>query len=185
VKLIELDFSFKFECPTFEQMPFMKGIISILIMLCLACAVPAQTVKKISIGELENYIHASERPLVVNFWATWCAPCLHELPYFQETVRQYAGKNVELVLVSMDLPRGPEKKIEEFAARNALKGTLFWLNETNADVFCPRIDRKWDGSIPSTLFINRKTGYRKFVDRQLTAPQFRSEVQLLVSPSSN
>lgn len=162
----------------------MKGFLSILLLISIACSVPAQKVKKVSIGELENYIESSARPLVVNFWATWCAPCLHELPYFQETVRRYAGKNVELVLVSMDIPRGPEKKIEDFAIKNALKGTLFWLNETNADLFCPRIDDKWDGSIPSTLFINKKTGYRKFVNRQLTAPQFSSEVQKLVTQAA-
>ena len=161
----------------------MKGLLSIILLLGLALAVSAQTVKKVSINELEKYIQSSSRPLVINFWATWCAPCLHELPYFQETVKQFADKNVELVLVSMDLPRGPEKKIQDFAIQHALQGTLFWLNETNADLFCPKIDSRWDGSIPSTLFINQKTGYRKFIDRQLTAPQFRIEVQRLVSPA--
>ena len=161
----------------------MKGLLSILLLLVLGLAVAAQTVKKVSINELENYIQSGTRPMVINFWATWCAPCLHELPYFQQTVKQFADKNVELVLVSMDLPRGPEKKIENFAIQHALEGTLFWLNETNADVFCPKIDARWDGSIPSTLFINKKSGYRKFMNRQLTEPQFRAEIQLLVSPA--
>ncbi len=161
----------------------MKRFLSIIFLFGVFLSVPAQTVKKVSINELENYIQSSTRPLVVNFWATWCAPCLHELPYFQQTVRQYADKNVELVLVSMDLPRGPEKKIQDFAVQHALQGTIFWLNETNADLFCPKIDASWDGSIPSTLFINKKTGYRKFFDRQLTEPQFRTEVQRLVKPA--
>ena len=161
----------------------MKGLLSILLLLVLGLAVAAQTVKKVSINELENYIQSGTRPMVINFWATWCAPCLHELPYFQQTVKQFADKNVELVLVSMDLPRGPEKKIENFAIQHALQGTLFWLNETNADVFCPKIDARWDGSIPSTLFINKKSGYRKFMNRHLTEPQFRAEIQLLVSPA--
>ncbi len=162
----------------------MKGILPIILFLGFTLPAAAQSVKKVSISELENYIHASTRPLVINFWATWCAPCLHELPYFQETVKQFADKNVELVLVSMDLPRGPEKKIEDFAVQHALKGTIFWLNETNADLFCPKIDARWDGGIPSTLFINKQTNYRKFVDRQLTEPQFRSEVLKLVSPAT-
>ena len=162
----------------------MKRLLSIIFLLIIVSTVPAQTVRKVTIGELENYIQTSSRPLVINFWATWCAPCLHELPYFQETVRQFADQNVELVLVSMDLPRGPEKKIEQFAVQHALKGTLFWLNETNADVFCPKIDPRWDGSIPSTLFINKKNNYRKFFDRQLTEPQFRLEVQRLVGSAT-
>ena len=168
----------------FEWNLKMKRFLPFILLFVIAFKTPAQTVKKVTIGELENYIQTSSRPLVINFWATWCAPCLHELPYFQETVRQFADQNVELVLVSMDLPRGPEKKIEQFAAQHALKGTLFWLNETNADYFCPKIDPKWDGSIPSTLFINKKTNYRKFFYRQLTEPQFRTEVQRLVDTAA-
>ncbi|HUR11899.1 MAG TPA: TlpA disulfide reductase family protein [Flavitalea sp.] len=159
----------------------MKTFLSLLLLISIVPVAKTQIVKKVSIDALDNYIKASERPLVVNFYATWCAPCLHELPYFQQTTAKYASQNVELVLVSMDYTRTAAKKIQDFAIKNNLKGTLFWLDETNADVFCPRIDQKWDGGIPATLFLNARTGYRKFVDRQLTEPQFEQEVNRLVS----
>ena len=159
----------------------MKRLICLSLLFCIVVFAAAQTVRKVSINELDNYIQSSTRPLIVNFYATWCTPCLHELPYFQSTTAKYASQNVELVLVSMDYVKTAAKKVQGFVEKNKLKGTLFWLDETNADVFCPRIDPKWSGGIPATLFLNKSKGYRKFFERQLTEPQFELEVRKLVS----
>jgi len=159
----------------------MKFILFITGFLLLRITGITQPVQKVSIDQLDAYIQNTKKPLVVNFYASWCAPCLHELPYFQETIKQYSNENVELVLVSMDIKKNYPVKLNEFVKKNKLQGTLFWLNETNADVFCPRIDSKWDGGIPATLFINISSGYRKFFERQLTEKQFKGEVKLLVS----
>jgi hypothetical protein len=53
------------------------------------------------------------------------------------------------------------------------------LNETNADYFCPKIDPKWDGTLPSTLYVNNKTGYRAFFGRPMTDRQIELEVSKL------
>ena len=52
-----------------------------------------------------------------------------------------------------------------------------WLNETNADYFCPKVDKAWMGGIPSTLLVNRKTGYRKFFENQLKPEEFERELK--------
>jgi thiol-disulfide isomerase/thioredoxin len=139
-----------------------------------------QAVKKVKIGEIEELIQKSDHPVVVSFWATWCRPCIHEIPYMQETVKKYADKNVELVLVSLDFKESYPSAVESFVKKNRYEASFYWLNETNADQFCPKIDPKWDGSIPATLFVNNKTGYRKFYDRQLTPLQVEAEVKTQV-----
>ena len=158
----------------------MKSILLFSAFLLSGIAGRSQTAKQVSINELNSYIENSERPLVINFWATWCSPCLHELPYFVQTVKKYKGQHVELVLVNMDMKKNFPLKVNESIKRNQMQGTFFWLNETNADVFCPIIDPKWDGGIPATLFVNKSLGYRKFFERQLTERQFEAEVKLLV-----
>ena len=158
----------------------MKYILLYACFLWSTATIHGQTVKSVSISELESYIRNSNRPLVINFWATWCAPCLHELPYFQETIRKYQDQNVELVLVNMDLKKNFPAKVNESIRKNGIQGTLFWLNETDADTFCPIVDPKWDGGIPATLFVNKALGYRKFFERQLTDRQVEAEVKLLI-----
>jgi thiol-disulfide isomerase/thioredoxin len=158
----------------------MKGVLLAVFVLMSGLVGVAQVVKKVKIGEIEELIQKSDHPVVVSFWATWCLPCIHEIPYMQETVKKYAEKNVELVLVSLDFKESYPAVVESFVKKNRYEANFYWLNETNADQFCPKIDPKWDGSIPATLFVNNKTGYRKFYDRQLTPLQVEAEVKTQV-----
>ena len=138
--------------------------------------------KKISIGQLEQYITDSKTPLVINFWATFCKPCIEEMPYFIGNARR--RPDVELVFVSLDLPDFFPSKVTDFIRkRNFMKATHFWLNETNADTFCPRIDSSWEGAMPVTLFVS-KDKQRKFVGRPMTEAQVSREFDLLAGESS-
>ena len=158
----------------------MRGILLAISVLAISYMSSAQQVKGVKIGEIEEIIHKSDHPVVISFWATWCLPCIHEIPYLQETVKKYQDKNVELVLVSLDFKESFPSVIEAFVRKNQYQASFYWLNETNADQFCPRIDPKWDGSIPATLFVNNKTSYRKFYDRQLTPLQVEAELKAQV-----
>lgn len=157
----------------------MKNILTIVFIL-LASNVFSQHIKKVKITEVEEYIKNSDHPLVVNCWATWCAPCIEEIPYFMETVKKYSDQKVELLLVSLDFPTSYPAKIQELVKKKKFEATFFWLNETNADYFCPKIDPKWDGTLPSTLLVNNKTGYRQFFGRPMTDRQVELEVKKLV-----
>lgn len=132
-------------------------------------------------AELEDYIRQCDHPLIVNFWATYCAPCLKEIPYLQSTAEQYRDSGVELLLVSLDPPADHSRRITAFAKQTNIVAKLAWLDKTDAGNFYPRIDKKWSGGIPASLFINNKWGYRKFFDRQLTDRQVEQQLKLLVT----
>jgi thiol-disulfide isomerase/thioredoxin len=134
-------------------------------------------VQKMKITDLQDFIAHSDHPLIINFWATFCVPCNKEIPYFQSTVARYASRGVELVLVSLDLPDYFPARIASFAQSHAYTARLVWLNETDADYFCPKVDARWTGGIPCSLFINNKAHYRRFFDRQLTEPQVDLEIK--------
>jgi len=138
-------------------------------------------VQKVRITELQDYIAHSDHPLIVNFWATFCVPCNKEIPYFQSTVARYKEQGVELILVSLDLPDYFPVKIGDFAKKQGYTAKVLWLNETNADYFCPKVDPHWSGGIPSSLFVDNKTHYRRFFDRQLTEPQVDVEIKKMIS----
>jgi thiol-disulfide isomerase/thioredoxin len=154
-----------------------KLLLAFCVFVCIASGF-AQQVKKTQINEIEDIIQKSDHPVIISFWATWCAPCIKEIPYFQETVKKHSSTGIELILVSLDFKEAYPATISSFIKNKNFDATFYWLNETNADHFCPKIDSKWDGGIPATLFVNNKTGYRKFYDRQLTPLQVEHEIKL-------
>ncbi|HEV2481727.1 MAG TPA: TlpA disulfide reductase family protein [Puia sp.] len=160
----------------------MRIVFTLLFAAVLAPVLAQPTIKKIKITDLEQTIAQSNHPLIVNFWATFCAPCNKEIPYFQSTVAQYKDQRVELILVSLDLPDYYPARIAAFAKERGYTVPIAWLDETNADYFCPKVDPGWTGGIPCSLFINNKTHYRRFFDRQLTEPQVGLEIKKMLAP---
>jgi hypothetical protein len=92
---------------------------------------------------------------------------------------------VELLLVSLDLPAYYPAKITSFAKDNQFTAPIAWLNETDADYFCPKIDKQWSGAIPATLFINNKIGHRRFFEKQLSAEEVEANIKGLLGKSDS
>lgn len=160
-------------------------VLLVFFLVLFTSTVFCQKVKKMAITDVEAYIKNSNHPILLNFWTTWCAPCVEEIPYFMETVKKYSAEGTELVLVSLDFPSGYPKQINDFIRRKNFSATFFWLNETNAGYFCPKIDARWNGTIPVTLLVNNKTGYRKFFNRPMTDRQIELEVARLTGRAKN
>ncbi|MDB5203881.1 MAG: hypothetical protein JWQ27_3290 [Ferruginibacter sp.] len=145
----------------------------------------SQTIAKWKMTDVEKYMKAKNgEVLVINFWATFCKPCVAEIPSFISITEKYKADNVKLLLVSLDLPSFYPAKVAAFAKKNNYNTHIVWLNETNADYFCPKLDPKWSGSIPATLILNTKTGYRKFFEDQIPEAVFEKELQLAIASSA-
>ena len=140
----------------------------------------AQETPAVKITDLEKLVAESKTPLVINFWATFCKPCMEEIPYFQKLEKTYTAKGVKLLLVSLDMQDAYPEKLKTFIKKRGITLPTSWLDETNADYFCPKIDESWSGAIPATLFINNSIGYRKFVEDPLTEKQLENEIRALL-----
>ncbi len=92
---------------------------------------------------------------VINFWATWCSPCIKELPYFESVNKQYEGKNVKVILVSLDFPSQIETKLKPYLKKNKIKSNVILLNDSKLNAWVPKVSEKWDGGIPATLIVNK------------------------------
>lgn len=135
---------------------------------------------KIKITDYEKIIAASKTPLVVNFWATFCIPCIQELPYFLEAAKKYKKDSLQLILVSLDLEDEYPEGIKKFMAKHKINVPVYWLDETNADYFLPKIDAQWEGAIPATVFINNATGYRRFTGDKISEQQLTTYIRELL-----
>jgi thiol-disulfide isomerase/thioredoxin len=121
---------------------------------------------------------------IVSFWATFCKPCNEEIPDFIRIADKYKGQKVKLMLVSLDLPSYVAVKLPAFIKKNNYKTNHVWLNETNADRFCPMIDPKWSGAIPATIIVNNNTGYRKFFEDQVKPEAFEATIKEAMAPKA-
>jgi thiol-disulfide isomerase/thioredoxin len=161
-----------------------KHSIALVFFFSVVNLCAGQEIRRVSAIDLESYIAKSDKPMIINMWATWCQPCIAELPYFLEEVNRHNSSSpadsIGLLLVSLDFKESYPEGILAFAAKRKVDATIVWLDETNADYFCPKVDSKWSGAIPATLFINNKTGYRKFVEEQLSHAQLKEEIMAIL-----
>ena len=150
-------------------------------LLISAVNVNGQRLQKWKITDVEQRIAAKTGEILVfNFWATFCKPCVAEIPSFIEVCDRYKNAGVKLILVSLDLPSFYPKKITAFAKQHGFATGMAWLQETNADYFCPKVDSSWSGSIPATLMVNTKTGKRFFVEGEIEGKEFEGHLQKLI-----
>ena len=154
----------------------MKRNLFIATLFLFSTNLFSQQLKKIKIRDLEKTIAESKTPLIINFWATFCKPCVQEIPYFQQQVKEHKNDSIKLLLVSLDLESYYPAKIKSFVTKQKFTAPIVWLDESNADYFCPKVDTAWSGAIPATLFINNKTGYRKFFEEQLSNEKLKKEI---------
>ena len=158
----------------------MKKFVFLLLVLFVFCNADAQPIKRWKMDDLLQYADTNDSVLVINFWATFCAPCIAELPYFHSITNKYKKENVKLLLVSLDFEEYYPKRIRDFANKRKYTAEIVWLDEEKPDEFCPRVDPNWTGSMPATLFINKKTGYRKFVEAEMKPEDLEKEIKLLL-----
>jgi len=96
----------------------------------------------------------TDKTYVINFWATWCAPCVKELPYFEKVNKEFKDKNVEVILLSLDFPSQIETKLIPYLKRNKIKSKVILLDDSKMNTWVPRVSEQWDGGIPATLIVN-------------------------------
>ena len=154
-----------------------RGILTVATTLVLAAfhigAAEVRTLKLDSFLEFMN--NDNDTVYVVNFWATWCAPCVKELPYFEEIGKKYAGENVKVVLVSFDFPNQIESRLIPFIRKNNLQSEILMIDESDQNKMITSISGEWSGALPATIVFRKSD--RTFVEGVLTYEKLENIVQ--------
>lgn len=144
-------------------------MIRILFFVFLSFSVFAQKSKVIHKADLEKMLsEKSDSLTVINFWATWCKPCVAELPFFEKAREKFRDKKVRFWLVSLDFADQKKSRLDPFLVKRKIFSPVFLLDEVNYDDWIPLVDPKWEGAIPITLFVNNSKNQRKFVNGELS-----------------
>lgn len=100
---------------------------------------------------------------LINFWATWCKPCVEELPYIEQLHDDFSGKKLSIILVSLDFPEQIDTKLKPFVRDRALRSQVVALTDGNYNAWIDRVEPSWGGAIPVTLIYNSEK--RVFIDK--------------------
>lgn len=155
----------------------MKNVFFPLLIAIPALLHAQNKAEIVKLRELQDHIQSpTDHIKVINFWATWCAPCIKEIPLLEKLDQERDDVQVTLVSLDLDLDPNPDK-VYRFIDRKKIKAKVLILDEKDPNAWINQIEKGWSGAIPATLIINGKTGQRKFIEREL----HQGELERLIS----
>lgn len=140
-----------------------------LILLPLASIAQATSVPVIRFGDLEKMLYQrDDTTYVINFWATWCAPCIKEIPHFLEVEKEMRDNKLRMVLISLDNPKDLQNKVLPFVENRNITVPVYLLDEPNYNQWMPKVYQTWSGAIPATLIYlkNKRRFYEKPLSKE-------------------
>ncbi len=149
----------------------MKKLFLLVAISGSFASIQAQSIAKYSIDDVINRSSSKDTLYIINFWATWCAPCVAELPEFNALESHYVGKPVKILMVSLDFKEDYPFKLARFLERKKLTPEVVWLSDTDPNKFIPKIDNSWEGSIPATIIVHPGKQFKQFIEGSITERQ--------------
>lgn len=151
-----------------------KPLLAVLFAGCIKLC--AQHVSVYKLNNLLARIHNnSDTTYVVNFWATWCKPCVAELPAFEQFRQSQQGKPVKVLLVSIDFKEDLHSKLIPFLKKNKYSSEVVLLDEVNGNAFINEVSPQWTGAIPATLITSRNKSCAAFLEKKVTLEALETE----------
>jgi len=133
-------------------------------------------INAVTADQLMKRVSGKDTVYVVNFWATWCSPCVKELPVFDTVQTKYAHQPVKVLLVSFDFKDEYKEKLPAFIKKKHPLPEIVWFSETNANEFIPKIDNRWGGALPATI-VFRKGRTTQFTESTVTLKEVMKMVE--------
>ncbi|MFW6351114.1 MAG: TlpA disulfide reductase family protein [Bacteroidota bacterium] len=133
-----------------------------------------------SFEELSPRLHQQNDSLyVINFWATWCAPCVKEIPAFEKIQSEYADQKVKVLFVSLDFPGQINSRLIPFIEKMNMQAEVVLLDEVDGNKWIPKVDDDWSGAIPATLIYNAEK--REFFAREFTYEELQQTLHTFLN----
>lgn len=156
-----------------------KGIRISILLIATTLSLSAQKLSGIyKVSDLMKRISASDTTYIVNFWATWCKPCMEELQAIDSVGMENRTGKIKLLFVSLDF-RDKKNQVNSALKSKGIRSSCVLLDEVNGNVYINQISPDWSGSIPATLV---KKGPRQLLlDKKLSSEQLRTAIQKLES----
>lgn len=131
-------------------------------------------------SDVKSFLHPSasnDTLYVVNFWATWCKPCVEELPAFRNAASETAGKKIRFIFISLDSEKNWDTLLKPFLVKNNMTETIWVMYNQKPVDWIDQVTPEWQGSIPATLFINASKNIYSFHETQFPADTLKNTIE--------
>ena len=140
----------------FAQKRFFRSLMLTVVMIGSGTGTVSSQESRVAVyPAFEDLVplfnNSNDTTYVVNFWATWCKPCVKELPFFEAAVQAYKGHPVKIILVSLDFPKQVDSRLMPFIREHDLQAEVVVLTDPDANSWIPKIADEWSGAIPATM----------------------------------
>lgn len=152
------------------------GLLFLMIVNVSCTKQSVKTVPQLSFEEFEPLLHKqNDTVYVINFWATWCKPCIKELPDFEKLNSNFSDQKVKVILVSLDFPKKYEDLLLPFIKENNIQSQVIHLTDTDANSWIDKVSPLWSGAIPATVIY--KGNSAEFHESIMTYEELKSIVE--------
>ena len=149
-------------------------LLALLVSAKLAGQIPEEINRK---QLLELIGRSNDTTYVVNFWATWCSPCVKEIGYFEELHRIRSKEILKVILISLDFPDRAETLLLPFIKERSIRAPVMLMTDLDYNSWIDQVDPSWSGAIPATLIF--KGDQRIFLEQELSREELFEYVKLI------
>lgn len=152
-----------------------KLLVFVFLAWLFGSHLDAQKIPVVDFEGIEQKFQKTDDTVrVINFWATWCVPCVEEMPYFVEAENKHSEAKVKFLFMSMDLPGNLKNKVIPFVKKQGIQGDVFLLDDPDANSWINKVDNAWSGALPATVIYKGDNKY--FVEGSITLKEINNQI---------
>jgi thiol-disulfide isomerase/thioredoxin len=155
----------------------MRKLLVLPAMLFISLSMQAQDLPVYE--EFEDYQFLLEKnndtTYVVNYWATYCAPCVKEMPVFRKLEKNYSDKPVQIILTSLDFGSNATDRVRSFINKHDIISQVVILDDPNSNSWIDKVSPQWSGALPATLIYNNHS--RELYEQTFTYSELEEIIQ--------
>jgi thiol-disulfide isomerase/thioredoxin len=171
----------------FNNLFSLKAILTgWLLLFPLVILTDAQTptpkppvVKQINEVALKQLIKPNGKPLLINFWATWCDPCRDEFPDLVKLDNEYKGK-IDFITISLDFPEDIATTVPKFLAAMKAEMPTYVLITPDETAAIGSVNKDWQGGLPFTILYDKDGNTTFLTQKVVKLDVIRLEIDKLI-----